>query len=283
MLTVISRSSSRAARTPVLVIALAGVLCGLASQAQAQAQDATEAPLCTDRPTKANSTCTVPAGAWQLETDIGSYTRDSQPGTRIETSVFTNPTLKYGVSDRIDLQLNWAPQLQVKTTDRATGARSSLSGGGDIYLRMKARFYESDTATVAVLPFVKAPTARTGLGNDEWEGGIALPINFALPNSFSLTFGPEVDWLADSDGSGNHIAVINAINLARPLTPKLSMAVEVWSSINRDPAETIEQYSADIATAYLINPLLQLDVGANFGLNDRNPDAQVYVGLAHRF
>ncbi|MCC8685488.1 transporter [Xanthomonas campestris pv. raphani] len=283
MLTVISRSSSRVARTPVLVIALAGVLCGLASQAQAQAQDATEAPLCTDRPTKANSTCTVPAGAWQLETDIGSYTRDSQPGTRIETSVFTNPTLKYGVSDRIDLQLNWAPQLQVKTTDRATGARSSLSGGGDIYLRMKARFYESDTATVAVLPFVKAPTARTGLGNDEWEGGIALPINFALPNSFSLTFGPEVDWLADSDGSGNHIAVINAINLARPLTPKLSMAVEVWSSINRDPAETIEQYSADIATAYLINPLLQLDVGANFGLNDRNPDAQVYVGLAHRF
>ncbi|MBD8246190.1 transporter [Xanthomonas campestris] len=283
MLTVISRSSSRVARTPVLVIALAGVLCGLASQAQAQAQDATEAPLCTDRPTKANSTCTVPAGAWQLETDIGSYTRDSQPGTRIETSVFTNPTLKYGVSDRIDLQLNWAPQLQVKTTDRATGARSSLSGGGDIYLRMKARFYESDTATVAVLPFVKAPTARTGLGNEEWEGGIALPINFALPNSFSLTFGPEVDWLADSDGSGNHIAVINAINLARPLTPKLSMAVEVWSSINRDPAETIEQYSADIATAYLINPLLQLDVGANFGLNDRNPDAQVYVGLAHRF
>lgn len=225
----------------------------------------------------------MPAGAWQLETDIGSYTRDSQPGTRIETSVFTNPTLKYGVSDRIDLQLNWAPQLQVKTTDRATGARSSLSGGGDIYLRMKARFYESDTATVAVLPFVKAPTARTGLGNEEWEGGIALPINFALPNSFSLTFGPEVDWLADSDGSGNHIAVINAINLARPLTPKLSMAVEVWSSINRDPAETIEQYSADIATAYLINPLLQLDVGANFGLNDRNPDAQVYVGLAHRF
>ncbi|WP_407468587.1 transporter [Xanthomonas campestris pv. raphani] len=285
MLTVISRSSSRVARTPVLVIALAGVLCGLTSQAQAQAQaqDATEAPLCTDRPTKANSTCTVPAGAWQLETDIGSYTRDSQPGTRIETSVFTNPTLKYGVSDRIDLQLNWAPQMQVKTTDRATGARSSLSGGGDIYLRMKARFYESDTATVAVLPFVKAPTARTGLGNDEWEGGIALPINFALPNSFSLTFGPEVDWLADSDGSGNHIAVINAINLARPLTPKLSMAVEVWSSINRDPAETIEQYSADIATAYLINPLLQLDVGANFGLNDRNPDAQVYVGLAHRF
>ncbi|TQU09956.1 transporter, partial [Xanthomonas perforans] len=28
---------------------------------------------------------------------------------------------------------------------------------------------------------------------------------------------------------------------------------------------------------------LQLDVGANFGLNDRTPDTQVYVGLSHRF
>ncbi|KHL53037.1 transporter [Xanthomonas cannabis] len=281
MLTVISGSSSRARRILLPTIAVAGVLCGLA--VQAQAQDATEAALCTDRPTKSNSTCTVPTGAWQLETDIGSYTRDSQPGTRIETSVFTNPTLKYGVSDRIDLQLNWAPQLQVKTTDRATGARSSLSGGGDLYLRMKARVYESDTASVALLPFVKAPTARTGLGNDTWEGGLALPVNIVLPSSFSLTFGPELDWLADSDGSGKHVAIVNVINLARPITPKLSMAVELWSSINRDPAQTVEQYSADIAAAYLLNPLLQLDVGANFGLNDRTPDAQVYVGMSHRF
>lgn len=143
--------------------------------------------------------------------------------------------------------------------------------------------YESDTASVALLPFVKAPTARTGLGNDEWEGDVALPINVALPNSFSLTFGPELDWLADSDGGGKHVAIVNVINLAHPLTPKVSMAVELWSSINRDPARTVEQYSADIAATYLLNPLLQLDVGANFGLNDRTPDRQVYVGLSHRF
>ncbi|MFO3704062.1 transporter [Xanthomonas codiaei] len=280
MQTLASRAST-ATRRPLLALAIAGLLGSLVFQAQAQ--DATEAALCTDRPTKANATCTVPAGAWQLETDIGNYIRDTQPGTRTETAYFTNPTLKVGISERIDLQLNWAPQLQVKSTDRATGERSSLSGGGDIYLRMKARFYESDTATVAVLPFVKAPTARTGLGNDEWEGGVALPINFALPNSFSLTFGPEVDWLADSDGSGKHVAIINLINLARPLTPRFSMAVELWSSINRDPAQTVEQASADIAAIYLLNPLLQLDVGANFGLNDRTPDTQVYVGLSHRF
>ncbi|PPU78276.1 hypothetical protein XcuCFBP2542_03380 [Xanthomonas cucurbitae] len=281
MHTLSSPHSAATRRLPLLAVVIAGVLAGVALQAQAQ--DATEAPLCTDRPTKANATCTVPTGAWQLETDIGNYTRDTQAGTRTETSYFTNPTLKYGVSDRIDLQLNWAPQVQVKTTDRATGERSSLSGGGDVYLRMKARVYESDTASVALLPFVKAPTARTGLGNDTWEGGLALPINFVLPSSFSLTFGPELDWLADSDGSGKHLAIVNLVNLARPLTPRLSVAVELWSSINRDPAQTVEQASADVAATYLLNPLLQLDVGANFGLNDRTPARQLYLGLSHRF
>ncbi|KAB7765652.1 transporter [Xanthomonas maliensis] len=264
-----------------LALVLTGLLCSLASTAHAQ--DASTASLCTDRPTKANLTCTVPAGAWQLETDIGNFTRDSQPATRTELSYFTNPTLKYGVSDRIDLQLNWSPQVQLKTTDRATGARTSLSGGGDLYLRMKTRVFESDTASVALLPFVKAPTARTGLGNDTWEGGLAMPIGVVLPDSFALTFGPEVDWLADSDGSGKHAAFVGLVNLSRPLTSKLSMAVELWSSVNRDPARTITQASADVAVTYLLNPLLQLDVGSNVGLNDRTPDVQLYLGLSHRF
>lgn len=274
---------SHAVKTPASLLAVIIIAALSSVVVQAHAQDATEAALCTDRPTKANAACTVPAGDWQLETDIGNDTRDSQPGMRIETAYFTNPTLKYGVSDRLDLQLNWAPQLHVETTDRATGTRSSLSGAGDLYLRMKARIYQSDTATVALLPFVKAPTARTGLGNDTWEGGLALPVNIVLPNCFALTLGPELDWLADRDGSSEHVAIGNVINLARPLTPRLSLAVELWSSINRDPAQTLAQYSADIAASYLLNPLLQLDVGANVGLNDRTPDMQIYVGLSHRF
>jgi len=282
-MSIITTRSSFLHKTPASLLAVI-ITAALSSVAvQAHAQDATEGALCTDRPTKANAACTVPAGDWQLETDIGNDTRDSQPGVRIETAYFTNPTLKYGVSDRLDLQVNWAPQLRVETTDRASGTRSSLSGGGDLYLRMKARIYQSDTATVALLPFVKAPIARTGLGNDIWEGGLALPVNIVLPNRFTLTFGPELDWLADSHGSGTHVAIVNVINLARPLTPRLSMAAELSSSINRDPAQTVAQYSVDIAVSYLLNPLLQLDVGANVGLNDRTPDTQVYVGLSHRF
>ena len=40
---------------------------------------------------------------------------------------------------------------------------------------------------------------------------------------------------------------------------------------------------ADVAIAYLLRPTLQLDLGANFGLNRLTPDEQVYVGLSTRF
>lgn len=262
-------------------LTLVGALLAALAAPAAQAQD--EAPICTDRPTKANATCSVPQGHWQIETDIGNYIRDDQPGVRTETTYFTNPMLKYGLGERTDIQLNWSPHMRVRTTDRVTGQRQEVDGQGDVYLRLKHRFHEGERVSVGVIPFVKAPTAADGVGNDEWEGGVALPIGVSLPNSFSLTFGPEVDLLIDSDGSGHHPAIINLINLARPVSSRMSVAVELWSSINYDPAQTIEQYSADVAATWLVTPVLQLDVGANFGLNDTTPDSQLYVGLSHRF
>ncbi|TCV95974.1 outer membrane putative beta-barrel porin/alpha-amylase [Luteibacter rhizovicinus] len=247
------------------------------------AEAAPSSPICTDRPTKANSTCTVPAGSWQLETDIGSYVRDSQPTVLTETVYYTNPTLKYGLTDSTDLQVNWAPRIRIQSQDRTTGESKVSRGGGDIYLRLKTRILESDRASIALIPFVKAPTAARGIGNDTWEGGIAMPIALPLSGGFSLTLGPELDVLADSDGSGHHGALINLINVSHPVTSRLTLAVEVWDSVNRDPSGTVRQQSADIAMTYLVGPDFQLDAGANFGLNSATPDSHIYIGLSRRF
>lgn len=99
---------------------------------------------------------------------------------------------------------------------------------------MKVCVYESDTASVVLLLFVKVPIVCTGLGNDTWEGGLVLLVNVVLPSSFLLMFGLELDWLVDSDGSGKHVAIVNLINLVCSLILKLSMVVELWFSINCD-------------------------------------------------
>jgi hypothetical protein len=254
----------------------------LAMSAPSFADDATP-PICTDRPTKANATCTVPAGSFQVETDIGNTTHDHQASTTTRTINTITPTLKYGIDESTDIQLSWSPRIRIDARDHAGDARSRTAGHGDTYLRVKHRLVETDSVSVSIIPFVKAPTATHGVGNDRWEGGIALPVGLPLAGGFSLTFGPEIDLLADADGSGHHAALVNLVNVSHPLGSRTTLAVEVWDLVNRDPLGTVRQRSADMAISYLIGPTWQVDVGANIGLTRETPDRQVYVGLSARF
>jgi hypothetical protein len=238
--------------------------------------------LCTDRPSKANATCTVPAGKVQLETDLVNWTRTDAGGVRTDFILYSNPTLKYGLTSRADIQFNIAPYEELRT--HVAGATAKLGGVGDLYVRLKDRVTaDSSKVQIALIPFVKIPTARRGLGNREVEGGLAVPIAVTLPDSFTLTFGPEADLLSDANHPGRrHFNIVNLVNLSKAVG-KVTLIGELWSDWNFDPAGPVRQYSADLAIAWLALPRLQLDAGANFGLNRDTPDAQVYVGLSTRF
>ncbi|MDF4002320.1 transporter [Luteibacter sp. PPL552] len=253
----------------------------LAALAAAPSLRAQDAPVCTDRPTKANAPCVVPQGRWQLEADVGSVTRDVRGGLSTQTVYPLNPTLKYGLGGASDIEVSWAPRVRVTT--RGDGARTQRTGHGDLLLRVKTRLHVGDAVSVAVIPFVKAPTATTGFGNDRWEGGVALPVSVNLPRGFALTFGPQLDVLADADGRGHHAALSNLVNLSHPLGERLTLAVEYWRQDNADPQGTVRQASADVALIVAATHNLQLDVGANLGLNDRTPDRQFYAGIAYRW
>lgn len=263
-----------------LVLASAASAALLVSAGAAFAADE-EPAICTDRPTKANSTCTVPAGKWQVEADIVNYTNFDVGGVRAETTLFTNPTLKFGIDDRSDLQVTWSPQVRIET--HVGGLSDDISGPGDVLVRYKRRLTADDAAWgVSVIPFVKIPTARRGIGNREFEGGVALPIGTSV-NGYSVTFGPEVDVLLDADGDGYHAALINLVNVAHPLNDRVTMIGELWMANNFDPAGQVNQASADVAFTYAASRTIQLDIGANFGLNSDTPDYQLYAGVSRRF
>ncbi|HEY0413866.1 MAG TPA: transporter [Allosphingosinicella sp.] len=260
---------------------LAALLAGAAAPALAQAAPEDEPAICTDRPSKANGTCTVPAGKVQLETDLLNWTRTSSGGTRTDVILHSSPTLKLGLTDRSEIQVNIVPYETVET--RSGGVRDRIGGVGDLFVRFKQRVTGAGSKVeVAFLPFVKIPTARRGIGNGEVEGGLSVPVDFKLAGGTTLTFGPELDLLLDQDGSGRHLNVVNVVNLSHPLTGKLTLMGELWGDQDLDPAGTSEQYSADVALTYAAGKTLQLDAGANFGLNRNTPDAQVYVGLSTR-
>lgn len=262
----------------VITVGAAMLLC-----ASTAVPAAAEQPICADRPAKANSACTVPAGHWQIETGLADWTLDRSAGERDTLLVLGATAIKYALSDRSNLEIDVTPY--VKATGRFAGAHDSASGFGDVLVRYKRRLTRDDAPVeVAFYPFVKLPTAKHPLGNGKVEAGVEFPVSINLGRSaFSLAFDPEVDLLADSDRRGRHPAMVQVVDVNFAANSRLSFTAELWGRWNWDPAGTVRQASADGSIAYLVSNDVQLDAGANFGLNRATPDVELYGGVSVRF
>lgn len=239
-----------------------------------------EAPICTDRPTKSNAVCTVPVGKWQLESSSIGWSRIKANGAETKVLTLGSSVVKVGLSARSDLQIGFTPYVDAKT--EASGIKSRTSGFGDLTVRYKHRLTaDGAPVQVSVIPFTKVPTAKRGIGNRKLEGGIALPVSIPV-GGLTITLGPEADVLADADGHGRHLALVNLVNLSGPVAPRLTLAGELWSNFNFEPGRTIRQASADAALAYAVSADLQLDAGVNAGLTRDTPDIEFYAGLSFR-
>jgi Putative MetA-pathway of phenol degradation len=240
-------------------------------------------PICSDRPTKSDYACTVDFGHFQYETDLFNLSALKFDGTRSETWLATNPTVKYGLSPQMDLEANISPLEIVRLRD-TSGQWHITEGMGDLYLRLKYQFLNIDNGGFqgATLWYLKAPTAHAGLGNGAVEGGVTLPLNFKVSDHFILTSAPEVDVYADAIGGGHHLNTAQTANLAICLPRDWVVYTELWTDWNFDPQGTNHQSSADIAVSYGATAYLQFDAGVNFGLSAATPGVQAYVGASQK-
>jgi hypothetical protein len=243
--------------------------------------------LCTDRPTKSTSPCTVDAGHWQIESDVYNFTQASADGLATTTQLFTNPTLKLGLTNNLDVEVNIAPYETVTTHDAATGTTSTAAGVGDLFLRAKLNLAGDDGGAFgfALVPYVKVPTAASGVGNGAVEGGLIAPLQFNLPMNWQLVIDPEVDALANAVGPGRHVNTSGLLSFSYPVTKTVTASAEVWGDVNFDPTGTVTQYSFDLGAAWIPSkaPNFQLDGGVNLGLNRATPGVQAYLGVSRRF
>jgi hypothetical protein len=236
----------------------------------------------TDRPPKANSPYTVDAGHFQYETDIVVYGHGSTDGVKTQDWTVFDPTLKLGLTNTIDAELQITPYESVETT--SAGTTTTVSGFGDTFARLKINVLGDDHGAVAValLPYVKLPTAQSGLGNGRVEGGLILPISWSTPGGFTVIVMPEVDYLKDSADGGYHGVFDFLINVSHPLNERWTFFTEVYTSQSFQ-AQDNPIYTLDEALTYALGPNLQLDLGGNFSLNSVAPRAQLYTGLSQRF
>ena len=260
------------------LIFLAAVGLGAATAAAADEQ-----PICADRPGKATSACTVPIGHWQVETGFADWTLQKDGGERDSSLTIGETTIKYGLTDSTDIEVDVTPWQ--RSTSRFGGLSERASGIGDVNLIAKQRLSRADAPVqVIAMPVMKIPTAKHSLGNGKWEAGLLVPVGYAIPGSpFSLALTPEIDWAADGDGRGHHAAMAQVAAVGWAASDRLNLSAELWGAWDWDRSGTTRQASADGSAAWLLGKDVQLDAGANFGLNRATPDVELYTGVAVRF
>jgi hypothetical protein len=263
------------------VAALAVLACASAAHAQEAARD-----FCADRPGKGSPPCVLDAGRFQAELGVadGAWSRGGGVSTNDET--YGALELRLGLTSTVEGQLAWNAHERVHEKDRATGDAATAEGTGDVTfsLRWSLRNPGGDGVSVALQPFVSAPTGTGGIGDGTWLGGVIVPVSVPLNADWSLALSPEVSARPDADGTGRHVGFGGAVGVGRSFGP-LALGVELWADRDEDPSDGVTSASFDLTAAWTPASAkdLQLDASAYVGLNHDTPDLELAVGVAKRF
>ena len=239
--------------------------------------------LSTDRPDQTESPYTVDAGHFQIEMDMVSYTHDRAGGITTESFVIAPVNFKAGLLNNVDVQFVLDSHVSERTKATALPA-TRTSGGGDLQTRLKINLWGNDggDTALAVMPFVKWPTAKSTLGNGHVEGGVILPLSISLGERFGLGLMTEVDFLRDDAGGGHHTDYVNSITISCDVTERLGAYVEFFTVISTEQgSDWTGQF--DLGATYGLTPNVQFDAGANIGVTRSAPDWQPFVGVTVRF
>jgi hypothetical protein len=158
---------------------------------------------------------TVQPGHFLLEMDALSLKVDREPDLQYTALGAASTFLTTGITSRLDLQIG--AEFYIHQKFDAGGFRERQSGVGDVYIRAKYRFYESNEnyTAVAVMPYVKIPTNSGGVGNDSVEGGIIVPFHTELVGGFTLAAMGELDFLRNDADNGYDTYWFSSASLTR--------------------------------------------------------------------
>ena len=239
--------------------------------------------LSPDRPDETESPYTVDAGHYQLEMDFANFTYDKTGRTTTRTWQAGDFNFKAGLLNNADIQFVYDNYLNVRTED-SSGNATTQSGFGDFTTRLKINLWGDDggQTAFALLPYVTFPTSTDGLGENEVEGGLILPLAVSLPDDFDLSLETAASYMKNDDGNGYHEEFIASTSLGHPIIGKLSGFLEFFSNFT---TETHAGWvgTVDTGLEYLVTKNIQLDCNCYFGVTPAAAQYNPFCGLTVRF
>lgn len=264
------------------------ILLGLTALVLSPAVSAKAEPLrdfCPDRPGLGTPPCTIDSGHAAVELGLADWTLDRSPDRRTDTIEAGQLLVRFGLNASLEAQIGWTAFGHVRELDRSTGSVSRSSGVGDVTVALRQNLASPDGSgfSAAAMPYATLPTGNSVLGAGEWTAGLLLPLSYELRGGVQLGVTAQVEAAADSDRDGRHLAYGGVVGVAAPLSDSLGITAEVAATRDRDPSGHSTQWLAGLSAGWMPRDGLQIDAGANVGLDSSAPDLQLYLGIARRF
>jgi hypothetical protein len=214
----------------------------------------------------------VDAGHFQFESEIAAWTRDGGDFTEYSLGELN---AKYGLNASTDLQMVLPFYTHVRDGDE---------GFGDIQLRLKRNLWGNDegSTALAVMPYVKLPTARGDLGNDDFEGGLIVPYGFDGPADWSCAVMGELDLASDEDSGGYNLFPLVSATASHDLTECTAVFFEIVGIFSPETSDEHEAYF-NFGMTWAVSDTIQLDGGVRVGLTNAATDFSPFLGLSTKF
>jgi hypothetical protein len=266
-------------RTIVRAVLAAAALLPAAGAARAEELRA----FCPDRPGLGTPACTIDRGHFAVELGLGDWTLTRQSGEREDDFATGDLLVRYGLTSSLEMQVGWTAYTHVRL--RSGNVVSRNGGTGDVFVALRQNLHNPDGSgfSVALMPYATLPTGSDGIGAGDWGAGLIVPMSYELPHGLALGLTAEADAAVDEDGDGRHLAYSVIVGLDVPLGDKLGATAELSVGRDEDPSGHSTQFLAGLSAGWTPNDDLQLDLGANLGLNRDSPDVELYFGVARRF
>jgi Putative MetA-pathway of phenol degradation len=236
-----------------------------------------ERPLSTDRPDRTESPYTVPRGWFQLESDLVSWGRIDGDNESLTGMSLVTLNMKYGLTDRIDLQFVFLPWVRVEE-EVAGSVISRTTDTGPVGLRAKFNIVGNDKPgpAFALLPFAFVPTHGDAVF-DFVTWGIVAPLS--IPVGSDAAFSAMAGFTRiDNDDSW----VTVSMSFGSAIAGDFAGFLELYVSRNSFDTDAIDDTTIDAGITYAPGENWQLDVGVYRGLASETEDWRVFAGASVR-
>ena len=230
-----------------------------------------------DRPDVSISAKTVGPGRVQMETGALAE-RTRLAGEPTERRLSWELLVRVGLARSFELRIEGEPIVRLRGAEEATDV-------GDLRLGAKWRFLDGSEGgwpSLALLPFVKLPTAPTPIGSGKADFGLLLAASFELPANFSLDADAGIAAIGQTQPSGQLLQALVSASLSRKLGGGLGAFAEVFYA-SREERNDRDQVGVDAGLVWTVTRDLAVDVAVGTSLYGRAPDVFVRAGGSVRF